>query len=108
MQAPFYPDVFSAAYIDIVVPRADEQAYIHEGYVNELLRGRFLPATRDGLFAIIRDMRMRDGIDAIVLAGTELPLVLTDGIAAGIPLLNTTHIHVNAAVTAAGSERTIA
>jgi aspartate racemase len=101
MQGRFYPDVLSAADIDVVVPRADEQSYIHDKYVTELLRGHFLPATRDGLLSIVEDMRARDRVDAILLAGTELPLVLTDGTAASVPLLDTTDIHVKAAVAAA-------
>ena len=44
---------------------------------------------------------MASGIEAVVLAGTELPLPRTDLTAAGIPLLDTTDIHVKAAVTLA-------
>lgn len=82
MQGRFYPDVFSAADIDVVVPRADEQSYIHDKYVNKLLKGHFLPTTRDGLLSILEDMRARDRVDAILLAGTELPLLLPVGTAA--------------------------
>jgi aspartate racemase len=49
MQGRFYPDVFSIIGIDIVPPRDDEQAYIHDKYVNELLNGTFLASTREGL-----------------------------------------------------------
>jgi aspartate/glutamate racemase len=101
MQGRFYPDVLSAADIEVVVPRADEQSYIHDKYVHELLMGHFLPTTRDGLLSIVEDMRARDRVDAILLAGTELPLLLTVGTAASVPLLDTTDIHVKAAVAAA-------
>jgi aspartate racemase len=47
---------------------------------------------------IIQTMKDRDHIDGVILAGTELPLLLTDDSAAGIPLLDTTEIHVSAAV----------
>lgn len=69
MQGRFYPDVLSAADIDVVVPRTDEQSYIHDKYINELLKGHFLPTTRDGLLSIVEDMRARDRVDAILLAG---------------------------------------
>lgn len=37
---------------------------------------------------------VRDGIDALILGGTELPLILTEPEHNGIPLLDTTRIHV--------------
>lgn len=43
-------------------------------------------------------MKEHRGVQAVILGGTELPLTLTDPAAAAVPLLNTTTIHVNAAV----------
>jgi aspartate racemase len=105
MQARFYPDVFSSAGIEVVSPRHDEQAYIHDKYVNELLNGTFLSATRDELLRLVEVQRGRDGIEAVILAGTELPLVMTDLTASSIPLLDTTDIHVDAAVRLAWRSR---
>jgi aspartate racemase len=98
MQARFYPNVFSREGIALVMPDAGEQAYIHDKYVNELLKDVFLPTTRERLLEIIRRMREQGQIECVVLAGTELPLILSQGEAAGIPLLDTTKIHVEAAV----------
>jgi aspartate/glutamate racemase len=42
-------------------------------------------------------------IEAVVLVGTEVPLLLTDVTAASVPLLDTTDIHVTAAVKLASS-----
>jgi aspartate racemase len=98
MQAQFFPDVFSKAEIALAVPTEDEQAYIHDKYVNELLKGIFLPATRERLLDIIQRMRVQERIEAVLLAGTELPLILRAQEAAGVPLLDTTQIHVEAAV----------
>ncbi len=42
MQASFYPNVFSREGIALVMPDAGEQAYIHDKYVNELLKDMFL------------------------------------------------------------------
>jgi aspartate racemase len=78
------------------VPTADEQDYIHDKYINELIPGKFLPETRDGLLAIATRMKKENGIQALVLGGTELPLILTDSSLLGIPFLDTTQIHVNA------------
>jgi aspartate racemase len=98
MQGRFYPDVFLPSGIELVSPAADEQAFIHDKYVSELLRNTFLPTTRDHLQRIIQAMKDRDGIDGVLLAGTELPLLLTGDDACGVPLLDTTQIHVTAAV----------
>jgi len=43
-------------------------------------------------------MKAEDGVEAIVLAGTELPLLLRDSGTAGIDFLDTTMIHVEAIV----------
>jgi aspartate racemase len=98
MQADFYPAVFSREGIALVMPVADEQFYIHDKYVNELLQDIFLPSTRARLLEVIHRMREQEQIECVVLAGTELPLVLSPDNAAGIPLLDTTKIHVEAAV----------
>ena len=57
-----------------------------------------LDATRDRLVAIAAGMRDRDAIDGLILGGTELALTLTDPSYAGLPILNTAQIHVEAAV----------
>ena len=44
-------------------------------------------------------MKTTTDIDGVILAGTELPLILRDADHQGIPLLDTTKIHVEAAVT---------
>jgi aspartate racemase len=99
MQGRFYADVFSRAGVELIVPNRAEQAFIHDKYINELLRNIFLPETREGLFAILEEMKKRDHIQGVILAGTELPLILREvEPRAGIPFLDTTKIHVDAAV----------
>jgi aspartate racemase len=98
MQGRFYPDVFSPAGIAIVTPTADEQAYIHDKYMNELVNGVFRPETRDGLLAIANRLRHSEAIQGLILGGTELPLILRDAAAIHIPFLDTTAIHVRRAV----------
>jgi aspartate racemase len=98
MQARFYPDVFSRKGITLVVPQEDEQNYIHDKYLGELLKGVFLPETRERLLEIIESMKQWDRIQAVILGGTELPLILHGEQACGIPLLDTTQIHVQAVI----------
>src|ERR1700730_463988 len=94
MKGSFYPEVFSRSGITIVVPEEDEQAYIHQTYMKELLNNIFLPETRQSLLAIVDRMKARDNIEALILGGTELPLILQDAEHNGIPFLDTTRIHV--------------
>jgi len=98
MQADFYPKVFAREGVELVVPEMHDQDYIHEKYMNELVPGKFLPETRACLLAIVDKMKTTNGIDGVVLAGTELPLILRQPEYNGIPFLDTTKIHVEAAV----------
>jgi len=98
MQASFYPKVFARDGIELVVPDLHDEEYIHDKYMNELIPGKFLADTRNGLLGIVDRMKATDNIDGVILAGTELPLILRDPIHNGIPFLDTTKIHVEAAV----------
>ncbi len=99
MEANFYPKVFSRERIDLLVPDLGDQTYIHDKYLNELVSGKFLPETRAGLLAIVDRMKAVSDIDGVILAGTELPLILRSSEHNGIPFLDTTAIHCEAAVT---------
>lgn len=98
MSAKFYPKVFAREGIELLVPDSHDQNYVHEKYFSELVPGKFLPETRAGLLAIVDRMKTRSDIEGVILAGTELPLILRDPIHNGIPFLDTTKIHVEAAV----------
>jgi aspartate racemase len=97
MEASMYPDRF-APDIGIVAPAPDERAYIHAKYLDELIPGTILDETRTELVSIIAAMRDRDGIDGLILGGTELALILTADTYAGVPILDTARIHVEAAL----------
>ena len=99
MQARFYPEVFSRAGLKLVVPAEEEQDYIHGIYLGELLKDIFLPETRARLLEIAIEMKRRDNIEGVILGGTELPLLLRDEEHNGMPLLDTTRIHVDKLVT---------
>jgi aspartate racemase len=47
---------------------------------------------------IVDRMKDQQGIDGLILGGTELPLILKETQYNGIPLLDTTQIHVRYAV----------
>ncbi len=95
MEAPFYPTVFSRTAVKLVTPNVEEQSYIHEIYLGELLKDIFLPETRMKLLAIADEMKARDGIEGLILGGTELPLLLRADEHNGVRFLDTTQIHVD-------------
>jgi len=98
MQGRFFSDVFSREGVALIAPTPDEQTYIHGKYFDELVEGIVLPETREGLLQIADRMKQREGIDGLILGGTELSLILPDATACGIPVLDTTQIHVKSAV----------
>jgi aspartate racemase len=97
MQGSFYPKTFAARGLTIVPPAEEELAYVHDKYMGELVRGTFLPETRDRISAISESLRTSDGVDAVLVAGTELPLLLRD-CPTSVPYVDTTDVHVNAIV----------
>jgi aspartate racemase len=103
MSGRFYPDVFEKAGVGLVLPDGAEQVYIHDKYMNELVRNILSPETRERLLAIIERMKSDEGIDGVILGGTELPLILRAESASGLPLLDTTQIHARAIVARASA-----
>ena len=71
--------------------------------MGELVAGILLPETREGLLRIARLMKTRHGIQALILGGTELPLILRGDNDTGMPFLDTAQIHVKAIMAAADS-----
>jgi len=98
MRAKFYPEEFERAGMALVLPKEPEREFIHEKYIGELLNNRFLPETATETLSIAQRMIREDGVEALVLAGTELPLLLRNSGASGIEFLDTTMIHVEAIV----------
>jgi aspartate racemase len=66
--------------------------------MNELVHGVFLDETRERLLAIVDRLKEQKGVQALILGGTELPLILRDAVDKEIPFLDTTKIHVKSAV----------
>jgi len=98
MQGRFYPEVFSRSGIEVVAPQGEDQNYVHDKYMSELVNAAFLPETRDGLLRVVERLRDQRGIDGVILGGTELPLILREPEYLGLPFFDTTRIHVEAVV----------
>lgn len=98
MRGHFYADVFARSGIELVAPSPDDQDYIHDRYMNELILGVFPDETRARMLTIVERLRQQAGIQGLILGGTELPLILREETYQGIPFLDTTKIHVRRAV----------
>jgi aspartate racemase len=96
MQGRFFPEVFGRHGVEIVLPSTDEQAYIHDKYMGELFKGIIRDETRQALLDIVDAVAARHAIDGVILGGTELSLILTAPAHDGIPLIDTTRVHVDA------------
>jgi aspartate racemase len=100
MGADFYPTAFRSRGMHMAVPPPEDQELIHHKLFTEIELGIFKDETRNQLLGVVDRMIRRDGIDAVVLGCTELPLILTRD-EFGIPFINTTAVHVEAIVAAA-------
>ena len=81
-----------------MTPDVEDRAWVHERYVGELLKGEFREDTRREFVSLVEGLRDEEGIDGVILGGTELPLLLTGPVVAGLPALDTTALHVAAIV----------
>jgi aspartate racemase len=85
--------------IHALVPREDDQATIHRIIYDELCQGDIKDSSRRACLGIIDGLK-EDGAQGVILGCTELPLLirLSD---LGIPVLDTTLLHTQAAVSLA-------
>ena len=96
MEKSFYQDALARNGISILVPDADDRAYVNGVIYDELVAGQIRDESRAGYLAIIGKL-VEQGAQGIVLGCTEIPL-LVDEASAGVPLFDTTQIHAEAAL----------
>ncbi len=96
MEQDFYKERFRARGIDVVVPDRVARDYVHNVIFNELCAGKLIPESKQKIKAMILDLQ-RAGAEAVVLACTELPLLIhvED---TPVRLFDTMALHVNEAV----------
>jgi len=96
MESSFFNEEFEKYGISVVAPGEEDRSYIHEKAMGELADGNIVEQTKQRFIAISRTMIEEEGIQALILGSTELPLILNEE-AVGIPALDTTKITVRAA-----------
>lgn len=85
--------------IDVLVPGANEQQIINSVIYDELCRGCIQDASRWACQLIIENL-VNHGAEGVVLACTELPLLIKQSDVA-VPVFDTSRLHAAAAVTRA-------
>jgi aspartate racemase len=98
MEGGFYGTVCARHGITAISPQEADRAWLHERYVGELLKGDFRDDTRRAVISLVSRLRDEESIDGVILGGTELPLLVTTPVIAGVPALDTTALHVAAIV----------
>jgi aspartate racemase len=98
MEGSFYPTVCARYGVAVVPPNETDRVWLHERYVGELLRGEFRDDTRRELVSLVGRLRDEQHVDGVILGGTELPLLIPTPVIAGLPVLDTTALHVAAIV----------
>jgi len=85
--------------VDVVTPAAGEVDRIHEAYREIVETGRASSENAQLLRGIAQTLCDRDGVQAIVLAGTDLAMVFNEA-NAGFPCVDATQVHVGAIMRA--------
>ncbi len=98
MEAEFYPTVAARYGLTIVTPNDEDRSWVHENYVARLLKGDFSDEMKTQFVELITRLKAELGVDGVILGGTEIALLLKGADIAGIPLLDTTALHVSAIV----------
>jgi len=83
--------------IEIVKPRPDEIAFVGRAYQRILDTQRGHDEDTAGLRCIAADLQRRDGVEAILLAGTDLAVIF-DEKNAGFPCLDCARVHIDTIV----------
>jgi len=96
MQLDFYTKKLSAKGIQTIIPGEEDIAYINNAIYTEMGKGLFLPETKARFIQIINEFR-QSGIEAVILGCTEIPILIKQE-DVDLPVLDTTAIHVDAAV----------
>ncbi|MBS0517234.1 MAG: amino acid racemase [Proteobacteria bacterium] len=83
--------------VEIVKPQPDELAFIGRAYQAILDTQKADAADAAGLRRIAADLQRRDGVEAILLAGTDLA-VMFDEQTAGFPAVDVARLHIDTIV----------
>jgi aspartate racemase len=84
--------MFGRLDIDVVMPQPDEIDFIHNAYL-DVVYDRSTPAGIDRLRELAHTLIKRDGAESVLLAGTDLSMVLNEA-NAGFPTIDCAGVHI--------------
>lgn len=94
MEKDYMKKDFLEAGIEVYVPTKEDRNLVAKRIYEELEVGIVKESTLKELQNVISKMRDEDGIEAVVLGCTELPLILNSG-NCPVPCLDSVEIHIN-------------
>ena len=95
MEGPMYPEALAAEDIEVVTPDAADRGFINRSIYEDLAAGKVTPEIRETYLGICRRQIESNGVDAVILACTEIPLVLAaDDLP--VPAVDTARCHAEA------------
>jgi len=95
MEADFFKQPFIDAGIRVVIPTSSEIDFMAQKIHDELERGIISAHTRERFLDITERMSQDEGIEAVILGCTELPLLFADA-QLSVPALDVVDIHIKA------------
>ena len=93
MEQDYMKTDFREAGIEVVIPEKADREMVAKRILEELENGIVKESTLQEFREIIRKMRDRDGIEAVVLGCTELPMILNPE-NCPVPCLDSVEIHI--------------
>ncbi|HZO83349.1 MAG TPA: amino acid racemase [Candidatus Binataceae bacterium] len=96
MEGPVYPAKLAAAGIEFRIPGAERREGINRIIFEELVRARFLPSSL-AYFREVIEAFEAEGCDAVALACTEIPLLVSES-DSRLPVLDSTRLLARAAL----------
>jgi aspartate racemase len=86
--------MFGRLGVDVVMPKPDEIDFINNSYL-DVVYDRSTPPGIDRLRELAHTLIKRDGAEAVLLAGTDLSMVMSEQ-DAGFPTLDCAGVHISA------------
>jgi len=96
MEGPVYPEKLQAAGLEYSIPEASQRERINQIIFDELVNGEFYPRSLAYFVEVIRALA-DEGCDAVALACTEIPLLVTPD-SSPLPTLDSTRLLARAAL----------
>lgn len=97
MDGIFFKKPFMDNQIEVITPSEEEKIFINQKISHELELGIVKEETKAAFIRIVKRMKEEDGIQAIVLGCTELPLLFKD-YETPVVCLDTMEIHVKSLI----------